>query len=91
MIWYLLLAKLDPKQVLLSWWLPHGNGYTTDIGRAGRYSEESAKALAKSSGGECFAIPLEVAERWARKHVPATDYKYVLEAAKSAAAKAGDR
>ena len=86
MMYFLLLAKPAPKDMdgSLTFWRANSAGYTCDIGQAGRYSPESAAAIVKGSAGEVIAVRLDIAERWSRKYIPASDYKYVVEAASKA-------
>lgn len=34
---------------VIIWWGPHQRGYTTSLSRAGRYSEEEARAICKEA------------------------------------------
>jgi hypothetical protein len=51
-------------------WRPDGNGYTTNLDEAGRYTKTQAEEIATRRGLE-KAVPLKAAEAAARRHVTA--------------------
>lgn len=48
----------------ICWWKPDSCGYTVCVDKAGRYSEQEARAICTSS--ECIAVPVEPASALAR-------------------------
>lgn len=80
---FLLLAKQAPSNTLPNnvwcfWWLPNGGGFTASVPHAGRYPEQIARAIAKTSGDTAFAIPVAVATKGGRTFVPADEYESLL-------------
>lgn len=48
----------------VTWWKPESKGYTICIDKAGRYSEEEARAICQY--GSCIAVRLQAVEPLAR-------------------------
>lgn len=48
----------------ITWWNPHGSGYTVCTTKAGRYSEDKARAICQY--GNSIAVPFQVAESLTR-------------------------
>ncbi len=47
---YLLLARHYSTKGMCVWWMPNGNGYTSDVDKAGRYSKKDADSRAYNEG-----------------------------------------
>ena len=43
----------------ITWWKADSRGYTVCIDKAGRYTEERARAICSTSGGACVAVEPE--------------------------------
>ena len=48
----------------ICWWKPDSKGYTICVDKAGRYTEEKARSICRSS--ECIAVRVDAAESIAR-------------------------
>ena len=59
------------------WWGPDECGYTTDLDKAGRYTEEHAKRIEKRRGKE-KAVPFKIAEAVCTRHVLAGRLRVAL-------------
>lgn len=62
----------DTRQIVgncILWWGHNGGGYTTELEKAGRYTEDEAKAQEKMRDGQDRAIPLSVAKQFTSTHV----------------------
>lgn len=53
---HLILNNKNPTGTL-SWWRPNSAGYTPDLQQAGRFTQETAKAICKNCHGTSIAIP----------------------------------
>lgn len=53
--YWVIYAKVHSRSEIY-WWRHEGKGYTRDLDYAGIYSEQEAKQIAKSCGGDHIAI-----------------------------------
>jgi hypothetical protein len=56
------------------WWAPDRNGYTFRLDKAGVYDEAEARRIERIRG-EDWAVPVEIAEAAASRHVAAQDLR----------------
>lgn len=68
MMFYILSLKYSKIDEPLVWWRPDNRGYTNDLSRAGKYTEEDVR---KKSGyydnkESTLAVPVELADSWIR-------------------------
>ncbi len=68
---FLILSRkwTRPGEPTITWWRPKSAGYTGLLDDAGRYTKEEAHAICVNSHGEHVAVPVGVAERFAKKVV----------------------
>jgi hypothetical protein len=60
------------------WWCADRTGYTFRIDKAGTYNEEEARHIERIRGEE-LAVPVEIAERAATRHVTGQDLRDALQ------------
>jgi hypothetical protein len=61
------------------WWAPDRNGYTFRLDKAGVYDEDEARRIERIRGEE-WAVPVEIAEAAATRHVTGQDLRDAVRA-----------
>lgn len=59
---YLILSK-SRSQGIAMWWRPDQRGYTTDVDKAGRYSEEESASIVRGAPDKDMRVPLPFIDR----------------------------
>ena len=65
---FLILSK-SRSRTLVTWWLPGGHGYTTDVDRAGRFSAQESARIVRGSPEKDARVPVALLPRLTTRRV----------------------